>query len=66
MMYFLFDCFNYSRNHKLTKLEGIFRDLECSKQKTFGHTRQSDIAEVSTGESKGRIFKEHVLLDVNY
>lgn len=44
MMYFSFDGFSYSRNHRITKLEGIFRDLECSKQKTFGHPRQLDIA----------------------
>lgn len=56
MMFFSFDGFSYSRNHRITKLEGIFRDLEYSKQKTFGHPRLSDIAEVSTGDSKR--FKE--------
>lgn len=40
MTCFSFDCLNYSRNHKITRLEGIFRDLECSKQKTSSQTRQ--------------------------
>lgn len=35
MMYFLLDCLNYSKNHKITKLEGIFSHLECSKHKTL-------------------------------
>lgn len=56
MVYFSFAGFNYSRNHRITKLGGIVRDLECPKQKTFDHPRQSDIAGSLTGESKSLIF----------
>lgn len=30
----IFICLNYSKNHKIMKLEGIIRDLECSMHKT--------------------------------